>query len=88
MHGPPEMPMGRGMLLFAVLMLALAPWVSLGRGEWAASGLWYALAAFFACYGAIMSDALDRWRRLLLAIGLISGVAAFAYAVWMAGLFR
>ena len=57
MHGPPEMPMGRGMVLFA-------------------------------CYGATMSDALDRWHRLLLVIGLVSGIAAFVCAVWMAGLFR
>lgn len=85
MHGPPEMPMGRGMLLFAALMLVLALWISLGRGEWAAAGLWYALAAFFACYGAIISGALERWRQLLLALGLVSGVVAFGYALWMAG---
>ncbi len=86
MHGPPQTTTGRGLLLFAAIMLALALWLSVGRGEWLASGMWFALAIFFACYGSIMSGVLERWRALLLALGMASGIVAFGYAVWMAGL--
>lgn len=86
MHKPPQETTGRGLLLFAALMLALALWISVGRGEWLASGMWFALAIFFACYGSIMNGALERWRTILLALGLAGGITALGYAIWMAGL--
>jgi hypothetical protein len=87
MHEPSNTHTGRAMLLFAALMLGLALWIGLGRGQWADTGLWFGLAGFFACYGGLMDGAPERWHRLLLIAGLASGVVAFVFAVRMAGLF-
>jgi hypothetical protein len=85
MHGPPDQSMGRGMLLFAGLVTILALWMSLGRGDWDQAALWYALAIFFACYGALLTGAGERWHRPLLGLGLIAGLIAFVWALRMVG---
>lgn len=87
MHGPPEAQTGRGMLFFAAVILGLALWMSVGRGDWNNSALWFALAGFLGCYGALMGGAPPRWHRLLLVVGLVCGLAAFVFAVRMAGMF-
>ena len=84
MHGPPDTQTGRGMLLFAAITALLALWMSLGRGQWAASALWYTLATFLACYGALMAGVPQRWHRLLLVLGLAAGAVAFGLALRMA----
>jgi hypothetical protein len=86
MHGPPDTQTGRGMLLFGALVLVLAVWMSLGRGDWAGASLWFALAAFLGCYGAMMAGLLPRWQRVLLVIGLLSGVVAFVLALRATGI--
>ncbi len=87
MHGPPDTQTGRGMLLFAAVVLFLALWMSLARGQWAEAALWYALATFLGCYGAMMGGAPERWHRILLVLGLGAGVIAFGLALRMVGLF-
>ena len=87
MHGPPDTQTGRGMLLFAAIVLFLALWMSFGRGQWVEAALWYAVAAFLACYGALMGGAPERWHRLLMMLGLVAGVIAFGLALRMVGLF-
>ena len=87
MHGPPETQTGRGMLFFAAVVLVLALWMSLGRGQWAEAALWYALAAFLGCYGGLMAGTPERWHRPLLVFGLVAGVIAFGLALRMVGLF-
>ncbi|CAA9294858.1 MAG: hypothetical protein AVDCRST_MAG26-4376 [uncultured Chloroflexia bacterium] len=86
MHGPPELPTGRGMLLFAAITFALALWMSVGNGDWAGAGLWYALSVFLGCYGAMMGGAPERWHRALLVVGLVAGVVAFVFALRLAGI--
>lgn len=82
MHGPPDRQTGRGMLLFAAFTAVLALWMSLGRGEWAASALWYAVTIFLASYGGLLGGAPERWHRHLLLVGLVAGVLAFGLALW------
>ena len=86
MHGPPDVHTGRGMLLFAALMLVLALWMSFGRGQWVDAGLWYALAICLGCYGAMLTTVSERWQRPLLILGLGSGVVAFGLALRAVGL--
>lgn len=83
MHGPPNLQTGRGMLMAGGIILILALWMSVGRGEWLQSGLWYALAIFLVTFGSLMSDATARWRRVLLVVGLASGMVAFGFALWL-----
>jgi asparagine N-glycosylation enzyme membrane subunit Stt3 len=85
MYGPPDKQMGRGMWLFAALMLVLALWMSLGRGEWSDAVLWYGVAIFCACFGGLLGDVREQWHRPLLVIGLIAGVVAFAGALRAVG---
>src|SRR5687768_3976538 len=86
MHGPPDTQTGRGMLLFAALVLVLALWMSLGRGDWTGAWLWFALAVFLGCYGAMMAGLISRWQRVLLVIGLVSGLVAFVLALRATGI--
>ena len=86
MHGPPDQSMGRGMLIFAGITVLLALWMSLGRGAWADSALWFALAAFFGSYGALLGGAPERWHRPLLVLGLGAGLIAFVLALRLVGL--
>jgi hypothetical protein len=72
---------GRGLLLFAVLMLGLGLFVGLVRQAWQDAALWLAAAIFMACYGTIMLGALPQLHRLLLVIGLITGVIAIGLAL-------
>ena len=85
MHGPPDTQMGRGMLLFGALMLMLAFWMSLGRGEWRDSVMWFALAIFFGSYGGLLGGASERWHRPLLLLGLVAGSVAFLGALRSVG---
>lgn len=86
MHGPPDTQTGRGMLLFAAIAFVLALWMSLGRSDWPGSALWFAVAIFLACYGAMLAGAPLRWQRGLLLLGLVAGVAAFLLALRATGL--
>jgi hypothetical protein len=86
MHGPPDIHTGRGMLLFAALMLVLALWISVGRGDWTGAWLWFALAVFLGCYGVMMAGLMARWQRFLLVLGLLSGLAAFVLALRATGI--
>lgn len=81
MVGLPNTQTGRAMLISAVLVLALALWMSLGDGRWLDASLYYALAIVFACYGALLSEVAPRWNRLLVIVGLLAGVVAFGMAV-------
>ena len=85
MHGPPDDHMGRGMLLFAALMLVLALWMSIGGNQWRDAVLWYALAIFFGSYGALLGGASERWHRPLLVLGLAAGLVAFVAALRSVG---
>jgi hypothetical protein len=77
--------MGRGMLLFGALMLVLACWMSLGRGEWRDAVMWFALAIFFGSYGGLLGGASERWHRPLLVLGLVAGGVAFLGALRSVG---
>lgn len=86
MHGPPDSSMGRGMYLWAICMLVLALWISLGQGQWADAVLWYAIAIFSACFGGLLGGAGERWHRPLLVIGLAAGLVAFVEALRASGI--
>ncbi len=88
MYAPSDPHTGRGMLIFAAVALVLALWMSAGRGDWAQSVLWYALAGVMACGGALFAGMAARWNRLLLVVGLVCGVIAFGSALWQAGIIR
>jgi hypothetical protein len=87
MQGPEDTHMRRGMLLFAVVLLVLAVWMSLD-GAWGDAVLWYAAAVLVACYGGLLGGVHERWHRPLLVIGLLAGVVAFGAALHATGLVR
>lgn len=80
MLNPSNRTTGRSALLFAGLMLALGLFAGFVRQAWRDAALWFAVAVFMACYGAITLDLLPRLQRLLLGIGLLAAAAAF----WLA----
>jgi hypothetical protein len=80
MFDPTPSTTGRGLLLFAALMLGLALFLGIVRQDWSNAGLWGAIAVFMACYGALTLDALPRLQRLLLIVGLLAG----GVALWLA----
>ena len=82
MYTPTDPSTGRGVTLFALLMLALGLLTGLTRGAWLDAALWLALGLFLGCYGLITLDRWPRYRRVLLALGLLSGVLAFGLALW------
>lgn len=82
MDNPTDPATGRGLLLMALLMLTLGLLTGLTRGAWPDAALWLALSVLLACYGLITLDRLPRWRRALLALGLLAGVLAFGLALW------
>lgn len=81
MFNPSGTSTGKGILIFALIMLALGLWTGASRRAWADAMLWIAIAVFLASYGAISADLLPRFRRALLITGLIAGVLAFALAL-------
>jgi hypothetical protein len=85
MLNPNDRTTGRGLLLFAALMLGLGLFAGAVRGAWRDAGLWLALAVFMACYGALLLDRLPQLRRLLLAVGLVAGALAFGLALLQLG---
>lgn len=85
---PSDRTLGRGLLLFAALMLGLSVYLGvvqgLRLGRWQDALLWLAVAIFMACHGLITLGALPRWQRLLLVVGLVAGVVALLIAVQLA----
>lgn len=90
MLNPSNPTLGRGLLLFAALLLGLSGYLAavewLPFGRWHDAVMWLAVAIFMACYGLITLGALERWHRLLLLIGFAAGAAAFGIAVQLASL--
>lgn len=86
MHGPPDSSMGRGMFLWAALILVLALWISVGQGRWGDAVMWYAVALFSACFGGLLGGVGERWHRPLLIVGLFAGIVAFVMALRATGI--
>lgn len=88
MLNPSNPTLGRGLLLFAALLLGLSGYLAavegLPFGRWHDAGMWLAVAIFMACYGLITLGALERWHRLLLLLGFVAGGVAFSFAVQLA----
>ncbi len=80
MFDPSRRTTGRGLLLFAAIMLGLGLLLGITRRAWQDAVLWLAIAVFMACYGVIMLGALPRLHRLLLIVGLLAG----GVALWLA----
>lgn len=80
MFDPSSRGTGRGLLLFAVLMLGLSGFLAL-REMWRDAALWLAAAIFAACYGAVQLDLVPRLRTVWLVLGLAAGGAAFLIAL-------
>lgn len=80
MFDPSRRTTGRGLLLFAIIMLGLAIFLGVRQQAWQDAALWLAISIFMACYGIIMLGTLQRLHRLLLIIGLLAGGAA----LWLA----
>ncbi len=80
MFDPSRRTTGRGLLLFAIIMLGLGIFLGITQQAWRDAALWIAISIFMACYGIIMLGALQRLHRLLLIIGLLAGGAA----LWLA----
>lgn len=76
MFDPMDRTAGRGLLLLAGLLAALSAFLAV-RQAWLDAGLWLSAAIFLACYGIVQLDLLPRWRKAWLALGLLSGSAAF-----------
>lgn len=85
---PSNQTLGRGLLLFAALMLGLSGYLGMVQGarlgQWRDAGLWLAVAIFMACHGLITLGVWARWQRLLLLLGFASGAAALWIAVQLA----
>ena len=81
MFGAPDPTVGRGIILFAILMLGLSLFAGFGRQSWRDAILWLSIAIFMVCYGLIMLNKLPHLHRLLLIVGLASGVVGFGLAV-------
>ncbi len=81
MFHPSGSSAGKGILVFALIMLALGLWTGVSRRAWTDAMLWIAIAIFLGSYGAISADLLPRFRRALLIAGLAAGVLAFALAL-------
>lgn len=87
MHGPPNVHTGRGLLLFAGVLVVLALWISVIDQQWAQGALFFALAVVFGAYGLILNNHAPRWQPVLLGIGAVAGIVAFVLALRGAGLF-
>ena len=87
MHGPPNVHTGRGLLIFAAVLVVLALWMSFINQQWLDAGLFFALGIVFGCYGAILNNYAAEWQRILLGVGLVAGIAAFVLALRSAGIF-
>ncbi len=83
MLNPSNPTTGRGLLLFAGLMLGFGLFVGVGQHAWWDAAFWLSLAGFMACYGALMLDVLPQLQRLLLVLGLASGGLALVLALRM-----
>lgn len=88
MLNPSNPTLGRGLLLFAALLLGLSGYLAavegLPFGRWQDAAMWLAVAVFMACYGLITLGALARWHRSLLLLGFAAGAVAFVIAVQLA----
>jgi hypothetical protein len=80
MFDPSRRTTGRGLLLFAAIMLGLGLVLGVTQQAWQDAALWLAIAVFMACYGIIMLGVLQRLHRLLLIVGLLAG----GTALWLA----
>jgi Na+/H+ antiporter NhaD/arsenite permease-like protein len=87
MLGPPNAHSGRGLMIFAAVLVVLALWMSLGNQQWLQAALFGSLAVMFGCYGAMLNDLFPRGQRVLLVVGLVAGVTAFVLALRSAGVF-
>ena len=83
MLNPSDPTTGRGLLLFAGLMLGFGLFVGVTQQAWWDAAFWLSLAGFMACYGALMLDLLPRLQRLMLVLGLASGGLAVLLALRM-----
>lgn len=81
MLNPLDPATGKGMLIFAGFLGALALVLGFGRNAWRDAALWLALAVVLACYGSIVLNQLPRLHRWLLILGLVAGGIAFWLAV-------
>lgn len=88
MLDPSNRTAGRGLLLFAALMLGLSLYLGATEGlraaRWLPAAFWLAIAVLMACYGALLLGLLARAPRLLLIVGLGAGLAAFWLALRLA----
>ena len=80
MFDPTDRTTGRGLLLFAGLLVGLSAILVVQR-LWHDAALWLAAAIFLACYGTIQLDLLPRWRKTWLVLGLSAGVATLVIAL-------
>jgi len=80
MFDPLDRTTGRGLLLFAGLLVGLSAFLIVQR-LWNDAALWLAAAIFLACYGMVQLDLLPRWRKLWLVLGLGAGAATFVIAL-------
>ena len=76
--------MGRGMLIFAALMLALGLYL-LATRQWLNGLLWLTIAIFIGCYGTLMSSRSSRWDKILLGIGALAALTAFGLVMKLTG---
>ena len=84
MHGmfdPSRRTTGRGLLIFAVIMLGFGLVLGIAEQAWREAALWLSIAVFMACYGLIMLGVPERFHRLFLVLGLLAGAAALWLAV-------
>jgi hypothetical protein len=80
MLDPLDRTTGRGLLLFAGLLVALSAFLVVQR-LWNDAALWLPAAVFLTCYGMIQLDLLPRWRKTWLVLGLSAGTATFVIAL-------
>lgn len=83
MLNPLDSTTGRGLLIFAVIIFTFGLFIGFARQGWRDASLLLSIAVFMGCYGTIMLNALPRFHRWLMLIGLAAGGTAFVVALLM-----
>jgi hypothetical protein len=82
MFDPLDRTTGRGLLLFAGMLVGLSAFLIVQR-LWNDAALWLAAAITLACYGTVQLDLLPHWRKTWLVLGLGAGAATLVIALLM-----